>query len=60
MPRRQAFTLRVRFEPVRMAREQLRVAYEMVAPTRRALVRSAPEEKAEVPVLRLDGKERQS
>lgn len=33
-----------------MAREQLRVAYELVAPTRRVVVRSAPEEKPEAPL----------
>jgi hypothetical protein len=41
--------MRVRFEPNRLGREFLRVAYEMAVPIRRVRVREAPPAVANVP-----------
>jgi len=41
VPRR-ALTIKTRFEPTRLGREFLRLAYEVVAPVRRVRVREGP------------------
>jgi hypothetical protein len=41
VPRR-ALTIKTRFEPTRLGREFLRLAYEVVAPLRRVRVREGP------------------
>lgn len=46
---RQSLTIRVRFEPNRLGREFLRVAYEMAVPIRRARVRECPPATVSVP-----------
>jgi len=48
--RRRELSIRVRFEPARLAQDNLRLAYELVLPMRRRQVRSPALEKTEASI----------